>query len=112
MNEGLLEYRPGFIHIRLGGIDYDLRKRTKARLCIQYLVEKKAFDAGSARSLVRQIDPYVRKHGHFRPSKDIRIDHYFHDRGGMMQKLRHELIEAVGRDGRFFLRVRQGATAV
>jgi hypothetical protein len=103
--EGKLGYRPGFDDVWVGNAHYDLRERKKARLCLQYLVEKKAFDAKSARHLLEEIDVYVRKKGDYMPAADIRIDHYFNDETGKLPKLRKELIEAAGRNGRFFLKV-------
>jgi len=102
---GRLLYRPGFEDVWLGDTHYDLRTRTKARLCIQYLVEQKAFDAKSARHLVDEIDPFVRERGDYLPSADIKIDHYFNDKRGRLPKLRKELIAAAGGNGRYFLKV-------
>ena len=82
-----------------------MRERNKARLCLQYLVEMKAFDVGSARHLVDEIDPYVREKGNFPRLATIKIDHYFHDRRGNLPTLRRELIASVRGDGRYFLRV-------
>jgi hypothetical protein len=104
--EGRLRFLPGFNDVWLDGIHYDLRERTKARLCIQYLVENKAFDAGSALHLIKEIDPYVRKHGRFRRSLDIKIDHYFQDQRGKLLKLRQDLIRLVEGERRYFLKVR------
>jgi hypothetical protein len=89
----------------MGEKHFDLRDRTKARLCIQYLVEKKAFNAKSARHLTKEIDPYVRKHGDYLPSAEIKIDHYFNDAKGVLPQLRKDLIAAAGRNGKYFLRV-------
>ena len=104
-SRGRLQYRPGFDEVWLDGNRYDLRKRTKARLCLQFLVEQEAFDAASARHLVDEIDPYVRTHGNFPRAAEIQIKHYFNDRTGMLSKLRRELVRSAGRDGRYFLKV-------
>ena len=104
-SHGRLQYRPGFDEVWFDGTRYDLRTRTKARLCLQFLVEQEAFDAGSARHLVDEIDPYVRAHGNFPRAADIQIKHYFNDRTGMLSKLRRELVRSAGRDGRYFLKV-------
>jgi hypothetical protein len=101
---GRLRYVPGFEDVWLGSDHYDLRERKKARLCIQYLVENGAFDAGSARHLKDEIDPHVRRQGDFPPAADIKIDHYFKDQKGRLPKLRKDLIVAAGRNGRYFLR--------
>jgi len=105
---GRLEYRAGFEDVWVGSEHYDLRDRTKARLCIQYLVEQKAFDVNSARHLKTEIDEYVRREGDFPRSADIKIDHYFndpHDPKKKLPGLRKALIEAAGRKGRYFLKV-------
>jgi hypothetical protein len=105
VSRGKLRYRPGFDDVWLGDTPYDLRGRTKARLCIQYLVEQNAFDAASARHLINEIDPFVRERGDFLPAADIKIDHYFNDQKGKLTQLRKELIAAAGRNGKYFLKV-------
>ena len=102
---GRLRYRPGFEDVWVGDTPFDLRERGKARLCLQYLVEKKAFDASSARHLVDEIDPYVRERGKFPRAAEIKIGHYFNDRRGKLRRLRRELIASAGRNGCYFLRV-------
>jgi hypothetical protein len=102
---GRLRYLGGMEDVWLGSVHYDLRSRDKARLCLQYLVEQKAFDAGSARHLVDEIDLYVREMGNFPRAADIRVDDYFRDRDGKLQVLRRELIASAGRSGCYFLRV-------
>ena len=103
---GRLEYRLGFKEIWLDDVLYDLRDRLKARLCIEYLVEKQAFDPSTARHLVDEIDVYVRTQGHFPRAADIKIDHYFTDPSGRMQKLRMEIIAVSGlRDGKYYLKI-------
>lgn len=102
---GRLEYRPGLRDVWVGDRHYDLRERTKARLCLEYLVEKRAFDPESARDLVEEIDPYVRDMGNFPRAADIRIDDYFRDGAGRLRGLRRDLIVSAGRNGRYFLRV-------
>ncbi len=96
-------YRVGFGDVWLGNNHFNLRERKKARLCIEYLVEKKAFNAASARHLVTEIDVYVRTTGDFQPSAEIKIDHYFNDHTGRLPKLRKDLILSAGRDGKFYL---------
>jgi hypothetical protein len=102
---GRLRYRPGFEDVWLGRAHYDLRTRTKARLCIRYLAEQRAVDGGSARHLIDEIDPFVRERGNFPRAADIKIDHYFTDRTGKLSALRKELIGSAGRNGRYFLKV-------
>ena len=102
---GRLRYRPGFEDVWVGDTHFDLRERNKARFCLQYLVENKAFDASSARRLVDEIDPYVREKGNFPRLATIKIDHYFNDRKGNLPMLRREVIASVRGDGRYFLRV-------
>lgn len=102
---GQLRYRPDFNDVWVGEQHYDLRERTKARLCVRYLVEHGAFEAATARHLVEEIDPFVRQHGNFLPTADIRIHHYFNDRNGPLTQLRKALIQSAGRQGRFYLNV-------
>lgn len=102
---GRFRYVDGLVDIWLGDEHYDLRERTKARLCIKYLVEKQAFDAASARHFVDEIDVYVREIGNYLPAADIKIDHYFNDQSGRLPKLRKDLITVSGgRDGKFYLK--------
>jgi 7-cyano-7-deazaguanine synthase in queuosine biosynthesis len=102
---GKLRYRMGFEDIWFEDTYYDLRGRIKAQLCIQFLVEQKAFDAKSARHLVDEIDPFVRERGDFLRAANIKIDHYFNDREGKLPGLRKALIATAGRNGRYFLKV-------
>jgi hypothetical protein len=109
LQKGRLRFTPGFNDVWLGGEHYDLRKRRKARFCIEYLFEQGAFNEMTARHLEKEIDPYVRKKaGGLPPPNDIRIHHYFVDRRDSrrrLEKLRKELIQAAGRNGRFYLTV-------
>jgi len=75
-------------------------------LCIQYLVEKKAFTTQTARHLLDEIDPYVRKKGDYPPAAEIRINDYFKGGDGTAVKLRQELVRSAGRNGRFYLRIK------
>jgi hypothetical protein len=102
---GRLRYQPGFEDVWVGDTHFDLRERARARLCVQYLVNAEAFDPGSARSFVDEIDPYVRERGGFGVLRDIRLNDYFNDRTGDMRRLKRELIASAGRNGRYFLRV-------
>ena len=102
---GRFQYQAGFKDVWIGGEHYDLRGRAKARLCIQYLVAKQAFDADSARHLEDEIDPFVRKKCQLPPPSEIRIQHYFNDRSGKLPRLRSDLVKAAGRNGRFYLQV-------
>ena len=101
---GRFRYRVGFGDVWLGDEHYDLRERKKARLCIEYLVEKKAFDAASACHFVDEIDLYVREKGDYPPAAEIKIDHYFNDQTGRLPGLRKDLIQAAGRNGKFYLK--------
>ena len=102
---GRFRYVDGCADIWLGDEHYDLRDRTKARLCIQYLVENQAFDPSAARHLVNEIDVYVRENGNYLPAADIKIDHYFNDQSGRLPKLRKDLISVSGgRNGKFYLK--------
>ena len=105
LEQGRLRYAPGFEEVSVGGTRYDLRERARARLCVRYLVEARAFDASSARSFADEIDPYVRAKGGFGVLRDIRMNDYFNDRTGEMRRLKRDLIASAGRNGRYFLRV-------
>lgn len=102
---GRLRYLPGFDDVWVGTEHYNLRERKKARLCLQYLVDRRAFDAASARHLVEEIDLYVRREGDFPRAADVKIGHYFHDPTGRLPKLRQDLIRSAGGNGRYFLNV-------
>ncbi len=107
VSRGKLRYRTGFEDVWLGDTHYDLRGRTKARLCLQFMVEQNAFDAKSACHLVDKIDVFVRERGNFPRAADIKIDHYFndpHDPEKRLPSLRKDLIVAAGRNGRYFLK--------
>ena len=103
---GQFQYRPGFEDVWFGGEHYDLRKRRKARLCLEYLVARKAFDVASARHFENEIDPYVRKKGRLGARgkfSDIQIKQYFNDREGRLPKLRKALIRSVAGNGKYYL---------
>ena len=102
---GRLRCSAGFKDVRVGDDLYDLRARKKASLCIQYLFENSAFDAASAKHLVDDIDPFVRKHSGCPPSVDIKIQHYFNSQRGKMRELCKKLIGGVHGKGRYFLKV-------
>jgi hypothetical protein len=102
-----LRFLPGFNDIWFDDVAYDLRERKQARLCLQYLVECKAFDASSARHFRNEIDPHVRAKGNYPRSADPKIDHYFNEADGRLANLRKALIQKSGRrDGRYFLKVK------
>ena len=106
-SHGRLQWANDFKEVRLGGVLYNLQTRKKARYCIQYLVQKGAFDEKSARHLEREIDPYVRKHSKMPPLLDssrnnLRIQHYFTGTGKNVHQLCAELIKSAG-NGRFYL---------
>jgi hypothetical protein len=106
-SHGRLQWANNFKEIRLGGVLYNLQTRKKARYCIQYLVQKEAFDESSARHLEREIDPYVRKHAKMPALPDssrdnLRIQHYFTGTGKNLHHLCAELIKSAG-NGRFYL---------
>lgn len=103
---GQFQFRPGFEDVWFGGEHYDLRKRRKARLCLEYLVARKAFDVASARHFENEIDPYVRKKGRLGARgkfSDIQIKQYFNDREGRLPKLRKALIRSVAGNGKYYL---------
>ena len=85
---------------------YDLRARKKAKLCLKYLFERKAFDEQSARDLGTEIDPYVREQGVFPKSAGIKIQHYFaHSPRKRAERLYREIIRKASRAGRYFLKL-------
>lgn len=101
---GRIRYTPGFDDVWVDGEHFDLRKRRKARACLQYLVENRCFNEQAARHLENEIDPYVREQsGGLPKTADIRIHHYFVDAQNRFEKLRN-LVCAAGR-GRFFLKM-------
>ena len=106
-SHGRLQWSNDFKEIRLGGVLYNLLTRKKARYCIQYLVQKEAFDESSARLLEKEIDPFVRKNSKMPPLPDssrdnLRIQHYFNGTGKNLHQLCAELIKSAG-NGRFYL---------
>jgi hypothetical protein len=103
---GRLEYAPDFKLIRLGGQYFNLSSRPRARFCIQYMVEQRAFSEPAARSLRDEIDPYVREHTGLLKAVAVKMTDYFaNERGLKLQELRRLLICAAGRNGRYFLKV-------
>ena len=103
---GQFQYRPGFEDVWFGGEHYDLRKRRKARLCLEYLVARKAFYVASARHFENEIDPFVRKKGRLGARgkfSDIQIKQYFNDREGRLPKFRKALIRSVAGNGKYYL---------
>jgi hypothetical protein len=107
---GRLRYTQGFMQVWLEGEVYDLRNRKKARYCIQYLVEHKAFTEQTARHLRDELDPYVRKQsGDLPPAANIKIQHYFTDTKDWRKRLQtlcKQLLRAAGRNGRYYLAVK------
>ncbi len=101
---GRFKYLEGFGQVWLGDELYDLRDRHTARTCIEFLVNKKAFDKDSACHLLEEIDPYVRMKCDYPKSVEIKIDHYFNDQSGRLPQLRKDLIRAAGRNGKFYLK--------
>jgi hypothetical protein len=107
---GRFSYLPGFHQVWLGTEVFDLSKRTKARACIEYLVDQRALDRKSARHFVTEIDPHVRKvcglqrlPGYCEP----KIQHYFNPTTSRVGQLGRELIKSAGRGtGRYYLDVR------
>jgi hypothetical protein len=103
---GRLEYTFDFKLIRLGGQYFDLRSRLSARFCIKYLVEKRAFSESAARSLLDEIDPYVREQTRLPKAVAVKMTDYFaNERGLKLQELRRLLVCPAGRNGRYFLNV-------
>ena len=108
---GRIRYERGFNVVWVGGELFDLRERHKARLGLEYLVQKKAFDAKSARHFDEEIDRYVRTQDKLGPRgrfSDIKIDHYFNDSRNHLIKLRQALIRVVAGEKKYFLEVASG----
>lgn len=101
---GRMRYLPGFARVWVGAEEYDLRLRKKIRLCLKYLVEKKAFTVASARHFLEEINPYVMREGDYANPAQPKIDHYFNDSKGRFRTLRKELIHAADRTGRYYLK--------
>lgn len=106
---GRLRFENDFLDIWLGEERYDLRERNKARLCIQYLFAKAAFDKTSACHFEKQIDPFVRKHSKLEPlpnCAETKLHHYFNPSTGKLAQLGRDLVQSAGRgSGRYFLNV-------
>jgi hypothetical protein len=104
---GRLRCSADFKDVWLGDKHYDLRTRPKAGLCIRYLFENNAFDATSAKHLVDEINPFVRGRGGYESLKfeEVKIQHYFNDPKKELPELCKQLIGAVHRKGRYFLKV-------
>jgi hypothetical protein len=103
---GRLEYLDAFEDVWLGKEHFDLRGRTQARLCLEYLVAKQALTENSARHFADEIDPYVReKGGNCGRGKfsEIKIKQYFNDRKGRLRRLRSDLIRTVAGSGKYYL---------
>jgi hypothetical protein len=104
---GRLRYSSDYNDIWVGDAHYDLRTRDKARYCIKYLIEEEAFAKESGRHLAKEIDPYVREKCDLpsAPLSEVKIHHYFNDNKGKLPKLREELIQSAGRNGKYYLKV-------
>ena len=104
---GRLEYRAGFRDVWAGDEHFNLRGRTQARLCVEYLVTMQAVDAASARHFATEIDPYVREKGGLGQRgkfSEIQLKQYFNDRKARLPKLRKELIGSVVGTGQYYLK--------
>lgn len=102
--KGKFEWRQDFNDVWVDGDHYDLRQRHLARLCLQYLAEKKVFDSQHALDFVADIDPYVRSLAG-KPAKDrgtaSRIADYFV--GENINALRKALIRPGQKPGSYYL---------
>jgi hypothetical protein len=100
---GRLEYRPGFDEVWVDGQRFDLTTRIPARRCLQFLVEKEAFDVRRAREFAEIHAFVVEELGSM--ANEPRIHHYFNDAKRKLTRLRSELIKPVARTGRYYLAV-------
>jgi hypothetical protein len=105
---GRLVYLPDFNDVWVDGKPYDLRGHGKARLCLEFLVDEKAFSVGKAKHFLKEIDPYVRQKGGSPKLATIQMKDYFKGGSGALQKLRQGLVLAAGKDGKYYLKVRAG----
>lgn len=106
---GRLAYRNDFADVWLGEEHFDLSRRAKARACLRYLVEQRAFDAKSARDLTQEIDPFVRAQCQLPALPgygELKIHHYFNPSTSNVARLGRELIQPAGRNGCYFLNVK------
>ena len=105
---GRLAYCHGFADVWLGEEHFNLRRRAKARACLRFLVEHRAFDAHSACDLTQEIDPSVRAQCQLPTLPgygELKIHHYFNPSKSDVARLGRELIRPAGRNGRYFLAV-------
>ncbi len=102
---GRLKYLPDLNDVWLGDeAPYDLRNWKKARSCLKFLIERKAFDSASAVHLDDDIDPYVRSENGLlpAPNSDVKIHHYFNDKG-RLRELCRQIVQSAGAR-RYFLK--------
>lgn len=105
---GRLAYRNGFADVWLGEEHFDLSRRAKARACLRFLVEQRAFEADSARDLITEIDPYVRAQCRLPELPgygELKIHHYFNPSKSDVARLGRELIRPAGRNGRYYIAI-------
>jgi hypothetical protein len=105
---GRFGYLPDFNDVWVDGKPYDLRGHGKARLCLKFLVDEKAFSVGKAKHFLNEIDPHVRQQGGSPKLATIQMKDYFKGGSGALQKLRQGLVLAAGKDGKYYLKVRAG----
>jgi len=105
---GNFDYLTGFEDVWFNRQHYDLRGRDKARICLEYLVQKKAFLVRSARHFLNEIDPHVREQGDFIRLSEIKIKDYFREPSGQLAKLRQALIRSAGKNGKYYLNIGAG----
>ena len=108
---GRFRYRPGFNRVRIGKTIYDLRRRQLARLCLELMIRRQAFDAGSALHFRTEIDPQVRRIGDLGEAgthSEPKIDQYFNDAENHLAQLRSELIAVDHGTGNYFLKATAG----
>lgn len=104
---GNFEYLTGMEDVWLGQRHYDLRPHKKARLCLACLVEANAVDEKSALHFLEEIDPRVREKGNLDPLgrfSVIKIQDYFREPTGELATLGQGLIQAVGGNGKYYLK--------
>jgi hypothetical protein len=103
---GRLGWLPDCSTVWLDGKAIDLRNRKRARACLQYLVDNRAFGEESARDLIDEIDLFVRgQYGEERAlHATVRIQDYF-KRHAELQRLCKEIVKSGPGKGEYYLKV-------
>lgn len=101
---GRFKYHRDCSLIVYDGEPHDLRRRPKAKACLKFLTEKKAFSVKTARHLVKEINPYVVAACGFGTNHDIKIQHYFGGGDGKLAGAAKKFIQSA-RVGKYYLKM-------